>query len=50
VDGAPVAKLVSTNGLLDLRELRLIADPAKHLRNLATAPEVMGLSLDPLGG
>jgi len=49
-DGAPVAKLTSKTGLLHLRERHLIADPAKHLRDLATAPEVMGLSLDPLGG
>ena len=42
-DGAPVAKLTSKTGLLHLRERHLIADPAKHLRDLATAPEIMGL-------
>jgi acyl-CoA thioester hydrolase len=42
-DGTLAAELTSTVGLLDLRERRLIADPAKHLRSLATAPEILGL-------
>jgi acyl-CoA thioester hydrolase len=42
-DGTLAANVTSTTGLLDLRERRLITDPAKHLRELATAPEIMGL-------
>jgi acyl-CoA thioester hydrolase len=42
-DGTLAATLTSTAGLLDLRGRRLITDPAKHLRELATAPEIMGL-------
>ena len=42
-DGTLAAELTSTAGLLDLRERRLIPDPAKHLRTLATAPEILDL-------
>jgi acyl-CoA thioester hydrolase len=42
-DGTLAAKVTSKTGLLDLRERHLITDPAKHLRELATAPEIMGL-------
>ena len=38
------ASLTSTTGLLDLRERRLIDDPGKHLRALATDPSVLGLA------
>jgi len=42
-DGRLAASLTSTTGLLDLRERRLIDDPGKHLRALATDPSVLGL-------
>lgn len=42
-DGTLAAKLTSKTGLIHLSERRLIADPAKHFRDLATAPDVMGL-------
>jgi acyl-CoA thioester hydrolase len=42
-DGTLAARVTSKTGLLDLRERRLIADPAKHLRDLASAPEIIGL-------
>jgi hypothetical protein len=40
------ANLTSTAGFLDLAERRLITNPAQHLRSLATAPDVLGLSAD----
>jgi len=43
-DGRVAASLASTSGLLDLRERRLIEDPDKHLRALATNPAVLGLA------
>jgi acyl-CoA thioester hydrolase len=42
-DARLAASLTSTTGLLDLRERRLIDDPGKHLRALATDPSVLGL-------
>jgi acyl-CoA thioester hydrolase len=42
-DGTPVAELVGVAGLLDLAARRLVDDPAARFRELATAPEVMGL-------
>jgi acyl-CoA thioester hydrolase len=42
-DGTLVAELISTGGLLDLQERRLVPDPDKRFRWLATAPEVLGL-------
>jgi acyl-CoA thioester hydrolase len=38
-----VAELANVGGLLNLKERRLVADPAGHFRLLATAPEVLGL-------
>jgi acyl-CoA thioester hydrolase len=45
-DGVLAANLTSTAGFLDLAERRLITNPAQHLRSLATAPDVLGLSAD----
>jgi acyl-CoA thioester hydrolase len=42
-DGVLSADLTTVSGLLDLAERRLIPEPGKHLRSLATAPEVLGL-------
>jgi acyl-CoA thioester hydrolase len=42
-DGVLSADLVTVTGLLDLAERRLIPEPGKHLRSLATAPEILGL-------
>jgi acyl-CoA thioester hydrolase len=42
-DGTAVATLSSVTGLLDLRERRLVADPAARIRKLATNPELLGL-------
>ena len=38
------AQVVSIYGLLDLRERRLIDDPAERWRKLASHPERLGLS------
>jgi acyl-CoA thioester hydrolase len=43
-DGRVAASLSSTSGLLDLRERRLMDDPDKHFRALATNPAAMGLA------
>jgi acyl-CoA thioester hydrolase len=42
-DGVLVAELTCVCGLLDLTERRLVADPDRHLRSLAAAPEALGL-------
>ena len=42
-DGTLVAELANVGGLLNLKERRLVADPATQFRSLATAPEVLGL-------
>jgi acyl-CoA thioester hydrolase len=42
-DGTLVAELANLGGLLNLKERRLVADPAGQFRSLATAPEVLGL-------
>jgi acyl-CoA thioester hydrolase len=42
-DGRVAAELTSTGGLIDIRERRLVPDPAKHFRSLATWPEILGL-------
>jgi acyl-CoA thioester hydrolase len=42
-DGVLSADLTTVSGLLDLAERRLIPEPGKHLRSLATAPEILGL-------
>lgn len=42
-DGMTCATLTSVNGFLDLKERRLIADPAGRLRALATDLAVLGL-------
>jgi acyl-CoA thioester hydrolase len=42
-DGMVAASLSSMSGLIDLRERRLIEDPAKHFRALTTDPALLGL-------
>jgi acyl-CoA thioester hydrolase len=42
-DGTLSAELTTVTGLIDLTERRLIPEPGKHLRSLATAPEILGL-------
>jgi acyl-CoA thioester hydrolase len=42
-DGVLSAELTTVTGLLDLTERRLIPEPGKHLRSLATAPELLSL-------
>jgi acyl-CoA thioester hydrolase len=42
-DGARAATLTSKAGFLDLAERHLISDPAKHIRALATNPEILGI-------
>jgi acyl-CoA thioester hydrolase len=42
-DGVLAAQLATVSGLLDLTERRLMPEPGKHLRSLATAPEILGL-------
>jgi acyl-CoA thioester hydrolase len=37
------AQLTTTAGLLDLAERKLVDDPAKHFRALATDPSLLGL-------
>jgi len=41
-DGRLAAALTSTGGFIDLNERRLIADPVKHLRSIATVPAIIG--------
>jgi acyl-CoA thioester hydrolase len=42
-DTTRVAKLVGTMGLIDLETRKLVADPRGRFRELAAAPEVLGL-------
>jgi acyl-CoA thioester hydrolase len=42
-DGTLVADIESVSGLLDLTVRRLVADPARYWRELATRPELLGL-------
>jgi acyl-CoA thioester hydrolase len=42
-DGTVAAEVRSVSGLLDLGGRTLVADPLTRLRELATAPEVLGL-------
>jgi acyl-CoA thioester hydrolase len=42
-DGTLSAELSTVSGLIDLTGRRLIPEPGKHLRSLATAPEILGL-------
>ncbi|MFI9555293.1 acyl-CoA thioesterase [Nonomuraea endophytica] len=42
-DGGLAAELTSVGGLLDLRERRLVPDPAAHWRSLASEPALLGL-------
>lgn len=42
-DGTLVAELANVGGLLNLKQRRLVADPAGHFRSLATAPALLGL-------
>jgi acyl-CoA thioester hydrolase len=43
-EGILVAEVDSVSGLLDLTTRRLVADPARHWRELAARPELLGLS------
>ena len=43
-DGRIAAELTSTGGLIDIRERRLVPDPAKRFRALASDPSIMGLA------
>ena len=42
-DGTIAATVHCVAGLLDLKERTLVPDPARHLRELAAAPELLGL-------
>jgi acyl-CoA thioester hydrolase len=42
-DGVLVAELFNVAGLMDLRARRLVVDPGAHFRELASAPELLGL-------
>ncbi|MFI9721661.1 acyl-CoA thioesterase [Streptomyces sp. NPDC052396] len=42
-DGTPAAEVNSVGGLLDLKERRLVGDPAGHFRALAADGSVLGL-------
>jgi len=42
-DGTLAAALTSKAAFLDLAGRHLISDPAKHIRALATSPEIIGL-------
>jgi acyl-CoA thioester hydrolase len=42
-DGTLVAEVTGVGGLLDLTARRLVPEPGKHLRSLATAPELLGV-------
>lgn len=42
-DGTLAAELTAVCGLFDLTERRLVPNPAKHFRSIATAPDVLGL-------
>jgi acyl-CoA thioester hydrolase len=46
-DGTLVAELSSVCGLMDLRERRLVADPASYQRSVTKAPERLGLPSHP---
>ncbi|HZO64961.1 MAG: acyl-CoA thioesterase [Kribbellaceae bacterium] len=41
LDGTPAAQITALCGLLDLRERRLVADPAQRLRVLASSPALL---------
>lgn len=43
LDGQLAAEITSTNGLIDLAERRLVADPAERLRALAADPAILGI-------
>lgn len=42
-DGVLVAEIESVSGLLDLTRRRLVPDPARYWRAMATHPELLGL-------
>ena len=42
-DGTLVAELANVGGLLNLKERRLVTDPAGQFHSSAAAPEVLGL-------
>lgn len=42
-DGTLAAQITSVGGLLDLKDRRLIPDPARAWRSAATAPRLLGL-------
>jgi acyl-CoA thioester hydrolase len=43
-DGSLAAEVMSTNGLIDLAERRLVADPGGRMRALATDPALLGIA------
>lgn len=43
-DGAPAAEVTSVFGILDLKERRLIADPAGYWRRTARDPALLGIA------
>jgi acyl-CoA thioester hydrolase len=42
-DGTVVAEVISVTGLLDLKSRRLVPDPGGYWREVAEAPELLGL-------
>jgi acyl-CoA thioester hydrolase len=42
LEGSRAAEITAVAGLLDLRERRLVADPAERMRALAASPELLG--------
>lgn len=42
-DGNLVAEITNVGGLLDLAKRRLVGEPGKHWRSVASKPEVLGL-------
>lgn len=43
-DGVVVAEVTSVGGVLDMKTRRLVSDPVKRLREMATSPEAIGLA------
>jgi acyl-CoA thioester hydrolase len=42
-DGTLAAEITNVGGLLDLEKRRLVGEPGKHWRSVASKPEVLGL-------
>ncbi|WP_394820601.1 acyl-CoA thioesterase [Pendulispora albinea] len=42
-DGTLAAEVISVGGLLDLKDRKLVPDPASHWRAVARSPELLGL-------